>query len=70
MLNLNVNFSEKKLHQSLINLTKDFVHKDFIEYRKERSWKKYDDSTPTERLMMIMREIKEHKNGYSEGEYE
>ncbi len=70
ILNLKMDFQEKKMHQILMGLTKDFVHKDFIEYRKERSWTKYDASTQSERLIMILKEIKEHKNGYSEGEYE
>ena len=61
-----MDFQEQKLHKLLIELTKDFVHKDFIEYRKERNWIKYDNSTSIQRLSMIFKEIKEHKDGYFE----
>ena len=63
-----MDFQEQKLHKLLIGLTKDFIHKDFMEYRKERNWSKYDSYTSTQRLAMIFREIKEHKDGYFEGD--
>jgi hypothetical protein len=63
-----VNPAEKKLHQLLINLTKGFSYQDCIKYRKDRNWTKYDVSTPVERLMMIVREVKEFKNGYFDDE--
>ena len=63
-----MNPAEQKLHKLLMNLTKDFVNKDFFEYRKERNWEKYDASTSTEKLLMIIREVKEFKNGYFDDE--
>lgn len=64
-----MNFDEKRLHQTLINLTRNLKHKEFHEYRKERNWVKYDAMTPIERLQLIFREIKEYQNGYIEDEY-
>lgn len=64
-----VNFDEKRLHQTLINLTRGLKHKEFHEYRKDRNWEKYDAMTPVERLQLILREIKEYQNGYFEEEY-
>jgi hypothetical protein len=63
-----VNPAEKKLQQFLINLTNGFSYQDFIKYRKDRNWVKYDASTPIERLLMIVREVKEFKNGYFDDE--
>jgi hypothetical protein len=62
--------AESKLHQFLIKFTKDFTNKEFLEYRKERNWSKYDESTSIDKLMMIIREVKEYKNGYFEDEKE
>lgn len=53
----------------LIKLTEDFTREDYFKYRKDRDWKKYDASTPLERLFIIMREIKEYKNGYFDDDY-
>lgn len=64
-----MDFQEKKIHQLLMSLSKDFTSIDFFEYRKERNWKKYDASTPLERLIIILKEIKEYKNGYIEEEF-
>jgi hypothetical protein len=61
-----VNGNEKKLHFTLIRLTNGFTQMDFFAYRKERNWKKYDEATPEERLLMIMREISIYKKGYIE----
>ena len=59
-----MNPAEKKIHQLLIRLTKGFSQKDYFEYRKERNWLNYDSSTSIEKLIMIVREVKEYKNGY------
>ena len=59
-----MNPAEKKIHYLLMKLTKDFKNKDYFEYRKDRNWSKYDTSTSVEKLMIIVREVKEFKNGY------
>lgn len=61
-----MNFEEKRLHQTLINLTKGFSYKDSVEYRKERNWQKYDASNPIERLLIIIKEVQQYKKGYFE----
>lgn len=61
-----VNKEEKNLHYALIALTKGFTHADFLAYRKDRSWEKYNNATPVDRLKMIMREISVYKKGYAE----
>ena len=63
-----MNPAEKKLHQLLINLTKDFSYQDLIDYRKDRNWIKYDNSTSIERLLTIVREVREFKDGYFDDE--
>ncbi len=63
-----MNPAESKLHQLLIKLTKDFINKEFFEYRKERNWMIYDNSSQIERLMITIREVKEYKNGYFDDE--
>lgn len=65
-----MDFSERKLHQLLIKLTNDFKNEDFFEYRKERNWEKHDNLTSIDRLILIIKEIKEYKNGYFEEENE
>ena len=60
--------SEKELNKLLIKLTEGFSYQDFITYRKNRNWKKYDSSNSSERLMMILKEVKEFKNGYFDEE--
>ncbi len=59
-----MNPAEKKINNLLINLTRGFSYQDFINYRKNRNWAKYNSSTPIERLMMILKEVKEFKDGY------
>jgi hypothetical protein len=61
-----MNFEEKRLHQTLIKLTRTFSRKDFFEYRKNRNWQKYDAMHPIERLQLILREISEYQKGYFE----
>ncbi len=63
-----VNPEEKKLNKLLINLTNGFSYQDFINYRKERNWEKYNTSSSIEKLLMIIREVKEFKNGYFDDE--
>lgn len=57
---------EKRLHLTLIHTTKGFTHADFLAYRKERNWEKYNQASPEERLLMIMKEISIYKKGYLE----
>ena len=61
-----MNYEENRLHQTLIKLRKDFTNNDYFEYRKNRDWKKFDAMTPVGRLMHIIKEVKEYKNGYFE----
>jgi len=63
-----MHFEEKKLHQILMKLTHGFTYQNYIEYRKNRNWQKYDAMTPVQRLQLILKEISEYKNGYFEDE--
>ncbi len=67
-LNLIVSYVDKNTNQILIKLTRDFSCQDFLNYRKERNWKNYDFSAPNDRLIIILKEIKEFKNGYFDEE--
>lgn len=62
---------ERKLNYYLINQTKTFKHSDFIKYREDRNWEKFDQLAPLDKLRHINKEIKQHVNGYYEndGEY-
>lgn len=64
-----MNPAEKKLHQILISLTKNFSYNDSIEYRKERNWLKHDSYNQIEKLNSIIREVKEFKNGYFDDDF-
>lgn len=59
-----MNPAEKKLNFTLLNLTKGFSYHDFIAYRKDRNWDKYDKLSSVDKLIMILQEVKEYKNGY------
>lgn len=56
--------SERELNKTLIKLTAGFSYQDSINYRKDRNWQKYDTSNSSEKLLMIIKEVKEYKNGY------
>jgi hypothetical protein len=61
-----VSNDEKKLHQALIRITRTLTYVDFLSYRKDRNWEKYNQSSPEQRLLMIMKEISAYKKGYIE----
>lgn len=63
-----MNYVDRNTNQLLIKLTRDFSCQDFLNYRKERNWKKYDFSSPNDRLIIILKEIKEFQDGYFDEE--